>query len=199
MDDVIFRLLMGHFMGDYLFQPLVMALNKSPRKPLNEEGQKSEGRGGVPLKTALFWSLIHCTVYSLSVCLWLWGWQPIVMFLEALGRATVSLGHWPLWPVDVDALTAPFRVLGSGLLALDWHPALFVLIFLTHWPLDFYSLGDKWLRFIRGRTLARAAADTSPFHEFNVAFTAVVYTIVDNGLHLMLMYPVVLALQSGLI
>lgn len=151
--DICFRLLLGHFMGDYLLQPLAMALNKSPRKPLDEEGQKSEGRGGVPLKTALFWSIVHATVYSLCVCLWLWTASPVV----------------------------------------------FGLIFLTHWPLDFFSLGDKYLKLIKGRTLQRAAEDKSPFGPFNIAFTAVVYTIVDNGMHLMLMYPVVLLLQKGLI
>ncbi len=145
--DIFFRLLLGHFMGDYLLQPLVMALNKSPRKPINE------GDGGVTLKTALFWSILHATIYSLSVCLWLWTTSPIV----------------------------------------------FGLIFLTHWPLDFFSIGDKWLNLIKGRTLKLAAADTSQFGAFNIAFTAVVYTIVDNGIHIMLMYPVVIALQKGLI
>ena len=62
---MFFRLLLGHIMGDYLLQPLRMAQNKSPRKPLSEGD-------GVSISTALKWSFLHSAIYSLSVCLWLW-------------------------------------------------------------------------------------------------------------------------------
>ena len=152
--DIYFRLLLGHIMGDYLLQPLVMAIQKSPRKPVPEKARiKGQSDGSVPIGVAIRWSIIHCLVYTTCVCLWLW----------------------------------------------TWHPAVFVLIFLTHWPIDFLSLADRWLGFIGGRTMRQADEDTTPFRHWNIAFTAVVYSVTDNGMHLMLMYPVVLALQRGLI
>jgi hypothetical protein len=72
-----------------------------------------------------------------------------------------------------------------------------VLIFLTHWPIDAFSLGDRWLALIRGRTIRQAAEDTGLYRNFNIAFTAVVYTVVDNWWHLALMTPVVIIIQKG--
>lgn len=199
MSDILFRLLLGHFMGDYLLQPLRMALNKSPRKPL-PEGEEREGDPGVPLRIALPWSILHATLYSLAVCLWLWGGQIFAVIFGGLWQAIHPIAwHWAFWTIDFVVSPSALGTIGPSLLALNWHPWLFILIFLTHWPLDFFGVGDKVLKMIKGRTLKQAAEDKSPFAPFNIAFTAIVYTIVDNGIHVMLMYPVVLALQKGLI
>ena len=52
MVDILFRLIMGHMMGDYLFQNNWMALNKKNKKI------------AAPI-------LVHCFVYTLCVMLWL--------------------------------------------------------------------------------------------------------------------------------
>jgi hypothetical protein len=159
-------MLMGHVMGDYILQPLIMAVKKSPRKPMKEatpeerpeeapaeDVEEKKDPYAVPVGTAIFWSILHSLVYTTSVCLWLWTWRPLV----------------------------------------------FGLIFLTHWPIDFFSLGSKWLELIRGRTFAQAGADKTPFGPFNVGFTCLVYATVDNWWHIALMTPVVWVLSKGLI
>lgn len=173
--DIYLRMLMGHLMGDYILQPLVMAVKKSPRKPLEEKapeedleipaafqemvpeplqvGENPEDPYVVPVKTALKWSFLHSLVYTVSVCLWLWTLNPVV---------------WGL-------------------------------IFMTHWPIDFFGFGDKWLKIIKGRTFAQAMADITPFREFNIGFTCLVYATVDNWWHIALMTPVVWAFSKGLI
>ena len=81
----------------------------------------------------------------------------------------------------------------------QWSWPALVLIFITHWPIDAFSLGDRWLSVIQGRTIQQAAEDVGVGKDFNVAFTAVVYTVVDNWWHLALMTPVVLLIQKGLV
>ncbi len=131
---LFFQLLMGHVTGDYLLQPLSMALNKAPGK-------------NNPVKTALMYSIPHCIIYSVSICLWLWTWDIV----------------------------------------------FFILIFFSHWVIDFFSLADRWLGIIKGRTLKQAVEDDGKYREFNIAFTSVVYTIVDNSFHLMLMFLILAA------
>src|SRR5690606_32101310 len=53
---------LGHLTGDYIFQPKVMALRKSER---TWDG---------------FWlCAIHCLLYTIFVCLWMWRWDLVVM------------------------------------------------------------------------------------------------------------------------
>lgn len=70
MISVPVRLLVGHLIGDYLFQPREMAEEK--------------GQGG-----DLWWSLLHGIVYTLCVCLTLWNFSPMAML-------AIFLTHWPL-------------------------------------------------------------------------------------------------------
>jgi hypothetical protein len=56
----------------------------------------------------------------------------------------------------------------------------FILIFLTHYLIDRYSLANYWLKLVRGRS----HTDTGPFSK---EFYAIVYTVVDNTLHLLLL------------
>jgi len=77
---------------------------------------------------------------------------------------------------------------------------IMLLVFLSHWPVDVFSLADKWLGFIKGRTFKQAMEDQSEFRGFNVAFTAIVYTVVDNTMHLFLLYLIIIwGLGEGLL
>jgi hypothetical protein len=153
-------LFLGHLAGDYLFQNQWMALNKS----------KNTLNGWMA-------ALIHCVLYTFAVCLFMWNFDPI------------------------------------------W----IIAVFLTHFPIDKFSLTDKYLHYIKGRSLkdyvkkdnivnisARGIGSPNedglideyqllgfetvqkpPINRYDVlegSFAAVVYTVTDNTMHLILMW-----------
>lgn len=73
-----------------------------------------------------------------------------------------------------------------------------LLVFLTHFPVDRWSLADKWLDLINGRSLRDfiingkkeipADMDFENYHALRAGFTALVYAAADNTIHLVLMY-----------
>ena len=103
-------------------------------------------------------ALIHCVLYTFAVCLFMWNFDPI------------------------------------------W----IVVVFLSHFPIDKFSLTDKYLHYIKGRSLKdyvnkdkwkeNLIIINPPKHEINRydilegSFAAVVYTITDNTMHLILMW-----------
>ncbi len=68
------------------------------------------------------------------------------------------------------------------------NPLAIAIVFLSHVAIDRWSLADKWLKLIRGRTFLAAYASTEPTREFDIAFTSIVYTVVDNTWHILIMY-----------
>lgn len=72
------------------------------------------------------------------------------------------------------------------------------LIFLSHFHIDRWSLADKWLDFINGRSLRDYILngkrdipqdlDAENYHALRGGFTALVYAVVDNALHLAIMW-----------
>ncbi len=118
MAELFILALLGHILGDYLFQPLWMAIKKSSNT------------------TAC---IIHVLIYTLCVC-------------------TVMQ---------------------------EWDPWVALSIFIPHFIIDRWSLGEVWLRLIGGRTANGAMSETGVKREFAIAFYAPVYIIVDNGLHLL--------------
>lgn len=78
----------------------------------------------------------------------------------------------------------------------DWR--WFVIVFLSHYFIDRYSLADKWLKLIKGRSLTEFLnADnsskqlTSDFFNHIIlrgGFTSLVYCVADNTMHLLIMY-----------
>jgi len=88
-------------------------------------------------------------------------------------------------------------------------PVISIMVFLTHYPIDRWSLADKWLRLIKGRQLEDWSGIVPPGYENifdNLAndmpklsintltgvaaqqsFAAIVYTVVDNTMHIILM------------
>lgn len=135
-DGYYFRLILGHFVGDYLLQSRFMATTK---------GQVGHWRGWL-------WCGLHCAIYSATVCLFLWTFSPLI----------------------------------------------FGLIFLSHFPIDKFSLADKWGKLTGGRTFAAAAAEPDEIKRpFSIAFTVLVYVAVDNTMHLLLMWPIVWYFLGG--
>lgn len=73
-----------------------------------------------------------------------------------------------------------------------------VIVFLSHFPVDRWSLADKWLDLIHGRSLSGfmvngkknipAEYDQENYHALRGSFTGLVYTAADNTMHLCLMY-----------
>jgi hypothetical protein len=107
-------------------------------------------------------AVIHCYIYTFAVCIFMWNLQPI----------------WIL------------------------------AVFLSHFPIDKFSLGEKYMHYLKGKgmrdyvmkdledmeTQGLIYAPRPPKHELNRydmlegGFTAVVYTLTDNTMHLVLMY-----------
>lgn len=71
------------------------------------------------------------------------------------------------------------------------NPLIIGLIFLSHWPLDRWSLASKWLKLIHGRDFTKAYRSTEKYHEIDLAFSCLVYAVVDNTMHLILLWFIV--------
>lgn len=133
-------LLVGHMVGDYLFQNHWMAVHKSALG----------WRGTWPC-------FVHCTLYSLAVafCVGAGGWTP-----------------------DNPNLPAFWMILG--------------IAFVTHYPIDRLGLAGTWMRTLRQTQLDDVAEvdSTGEIERFHVRglFWAPVYIVVDNTLHLVLMW-----------
>lgn len=125
-------LLLGHLVGDYLFQNNWMAQRKGAH---------------------LLPCVVHCVFYTLTVCVFTSG--------------------SPWWAACV---------------------------FLSHFPVDRWSLADKWLRLIGGRSITEylenghegvPAFESSRQRDNYVVlrggFSSLVYAVADNTLHLLLM------------
>jgi hypothetical protein len=67
-------------------------------------------------------------------------------------------------------------------------PLIVWFIFLSHWPIDHWSLASKWLKLIRGRDFVKAYQSTEEYHEIDLAFSCFVYVAVDNTWHLILLW-----------
>jgi hypothetical protein len=70
-------------------------------------------------------------------------------------------------------------------------PLVIALVFLPHWIIDRWSLGATWLKLIGGRTFEAAYASTDKYREFDIAFTSLVYAVVDNTMHLICLWLVI--------
>lgn len=74
---------------------------------------------------------------------------------------------------------------------LTWRPIIFAAVFIPHWIIDRYSLGEGWLILIRGRTYKQAERDGA----IGGAFYALVYQKVDETLHYICLAAVILLLK----
>src|SRR5579864_2380907 len=119
--------------------------------------------------------------------------QPKAMAVKKGASTWIALGHVALYTFAIAVFTS-----------FSWKWLLFV--FITHFIVDRWSLADKWLQFIRGRDLpgfVTAGQDDIPdlnkdfslnkelrlnYRILRGSFSSIVYTVVDNTIHLMTMY-----------
>lgn len=138
---MIFEMLLGHLVGDYLLQNEWMAMNKSKN-------------------TRIGWlaASIHCIIYTLAICLFMQNFDPIWM----------------------------------------------VVVFLSHFPIDKFALAEKYMHYIKGKGMKdyvkkdgwmdglvyikTAKKELNSYDVLEGGFTAIVYTVTDNALHLILMW-----------
>jgi len=140
-------LLIGHLIGDYLFQNDGMAVNKSK-----------------PSFMGSLWCHLHCMIYAICVglCVWLGGWR----------------FHWQ---PDLSYMMA------------------FLIAWVTHFPIDRWGLGWKWMKFFKMSEFKDIDGAVGPGEKISIPYVAVkidkrqyfiapVYIAVDNTLHLVLMW-----------
>ncbi len=70
-------------------------------------------------------------------------------------------------------------------------------IFIPHWVIDRWSLASAWLKIIKGRTFEAAYLSKDQYGEFDIAFTSLVYAVVDNTFHLLSLWLVVRFIMHG--
>lgn len=140
--ELLFKMLLGHLVGDYLLQNDWMALNKK--------------------NNAIICS-IHCLLYTISV----------MFFISPL----------------------------NALAELHVYILTIVLIFASHFILDYTSIIDKYLHLIGGRSwknlserfdseavISKSKPDPGLEDHVYLAYTALVQTAADNTVHLVMMY-----------
>jgi hypothetical protein len=99
---------------------------------------------------------------------------------------------------------------GTATMGIIYNWKWFLIIFISHYPIDRWSLADKWLDLINGRSLKdfmEHGHENIPrkplyflktmwggrdygmenYHALRGGFTSIVYTVVDNTFHLTLM------------
>lgn len=135
--DIMFRMLLGHLCGDYLFQTEWMAMNKS----------KSNLTGWLT-------ATVHCILYTFAVCLFMW----------------------------------------------NFHPIWIVAVFCSHFFIDKFGFGEIYMKYIKGNGLRDYIDDVNDTYSrtwinssdgermITGGFKAVVYTLTDNTMHLILMW-----------
>ena len=125
MTDFFPAIIIAHLLGDYMFQPKYMALNKTYDPWL---------------------CLLHAAIYTLCVCLCVWNFSLVLV----------------------------------------------LAILTSHFAIDYWSLGLRWLDLINGRNYYVEFHDLdTPYRELRIPFAAIVYVIVDNGLHIMWAYGII--------
>lgn len=71
------------------------------------------------------------------------------------------------------------------------NPLIIILVFFSHWPIDRWSLASWWLKLIGGRDFMDAYKSKEEYWEIDLSFSCLVYTIVDNTMHILLLFAIV--------
>lgn len=76
----------------------------------------------------------------------------------------------------------------------NFDPIWIVVVFLTHFPIDKFMLAEKYLHFIKGKSMNdyvekhNNLRTKDGYDMLEGGFTSLVYTITDNTMHLILMW-----------
>lgn len=108
----------------------------------------------------------------------------------ALGKSVKGWGGFWTCTFHVFTYTMSVATLLSAASHVTFWCGLF--IFIPHWIIDRWSLASVWLKAMRGRTFEAAYSSKDSYREFDIAFTAIVYTVVDNTLHLLSLWAVII-------
>lgn len=71
----------------------------------------------------------------------------------------------------------------------DW--MWMVAVFLSHFPIDRFSLGEFYLNNVKGLSLKKFANESGEINRIDLirgGFVTIVYTLTDNTMHLLLMW-----------
>ena len=63
-----------------------------------------------------------------------------------------------------------------------------LIVFITHWPIDRWSLAQKWMDLVKSRNIMRKFQSKNPYRDIQLVFSCIVYIAVDNFSHLILMF-----------
>lgn len=106
----------------------------------------------------------------------------------ALNKSKYSMLGWLACTVHCLLYT-----LAVCLLMWKWSLIWATAVFLSHFVLDKFGLPDKWLKLIRGRSIekflsASEGVPYTPLGGIQAGFTAFVYAVADNTMHILLMW-----------
>jgi hypothetical protein len=112
-----------------------------------------------------FYCNIHCYIYSICVAVFVYlgGWD--CAFLRD------DLNRWGIW---------------AGNLSIA-----FLIAYITHYPIDRISFASRWMKWFGSTDFEKAPPKTDKFDgSINIRsfFVAPVYIVVDNSMHLVLMW-----------
>jgi len=99
----------------------------------------------------------------------------------------MALGKTKLGIYGIGLCTAHVGVYSAAVCAVIWtaNMLLFALVFIPHWIIDRWSLAGLWLKAIGGRTFDTVSDQN---REWDIAFTAIVYTVTDNTMHVLCLW-----------
>lgn len=131
-----------------------------------------------------------------------YGAQTKAMAQRKGGDTVSCLGHCWIYSWAVVGCVALFAIFGGATaVGSRWtFVILFVGIYISHFFIDRFSLADKWLQLIDGRSLTDYLDHGQEniehqhkhnYHSLRGGFTSIVYCVVDNTMHVILMIPVV--------
>lgn len=164
----------GHLVGDYLLQNQWMAINKS-----------SKGWFGRLTCT------VHVACYTLAMCSFLHMFQFGAHFVVAW-IAAIYLAFLSRW--DRSATIVMLGLLTYTAIMSLTHWWLVLAIAVPHWLIDRTSFAAKFLKWKNGFLMWNLLQDNevnfAPKQVWEVAFTAPVYIVNDNAMHILMMLPI---------
>ena len=72
-----------------------------------------------------------------------------------------------------------------------WSVQWFIIVFFSHFIIDKFGIAEIYLKMIKGRSLVKFIKENKDYSSYGMiqsSFNGIVYTMVDNTMHLLLMY-----------
>jgi len=76
------------------------------------------------------------------------------------------------------------------LFALNFTPIFALLVFLSHWPIDRWSLAGKWGKLIGRPTILETFGSLEVRRDIELGFAVLVYAVSDSTMHLVLLWGI---------